>query len=585
MIEVKPANVPEELRDLPQWVMWKAETRNGKVTKLPYTIEQTFAKSNDSATWTTFNEAVRCHALGWSSGIGFVFSESDPFAGIDLDRCRNAETGAVAPWAKSIIQDFGSYAEVSPSGTGVKIFVKARMPEGASGRKVKIDAKKVCDDPPAVEAYDRLRYFAVTGQRLRGSHNVEERQTQFDAFLAKYMPAQETAALSLPDFHNNGAIYERARKYLAKIPPAISGADGHGWTFKAACRLVNGFELPAHDAVNLLLEWNQNCQPPWSVREIEHKIADALKAPGPRGYLKFVPENRLSAVSVPDDKEPEKPKQAKLVTAVEASENYLWQLAHGGTALTPLGLPHLDYAIGGGVAEGEMVIFAGRPSHNKSGTALQIAHNITLAGMPALFISEEMSTLALAKRTVQFATGIWECNWMTEQERVEADVRKHFEARAPLYFAESLREAQAVSDLIERAVAENGVKLVVIDYAQLLGGKGRSEYEQLSNVSRVMRAAANKSKVILIVLCQLSREIEKRDKYAPKMTDLRGTGQLEQDADVIVFLVWPHRLNEKYPKNEFKFYVAKNRNREIVRSVITCEFEPCRARLSELSNI
>ncbi len=80
-------------------------------------------------------------------------------------------------------------------------------------------------------------------------------------------------------------ITDRARKYLAKIPPAVSDQGGHNQTFCAACVLVCGFSLDRGSALELLREWNQSCDPPWSERELEHKIDSALKQPGERGYL------------------------------------------------------------------------------------------------------------------------------------------------------------------------------------------------------------------------------------------------------------------------------------------------------------
>jgi hypothetical protein len=80
-------------------------------------------------------------------------------------------------------------------------------------------------------------------------------------------------------------IVDRARKYLAKMPPAVSGQGGHDATFHAACTLVLGFGLGRTQALTLLSEWNERCDPPWSEKELEHKIDDANKQPGWRGYL------------------------------------------------------------------------------------------------------------------------------------------------------------------------------------------------------------------------------------------------------------------------------------------------------------
>lgn len=82
-------------------------------------------------------------------------------------------------------------------------------------------------------------------------------------------------------------LYEQAKSYLNAIPPAISGSGGHAQTLNAARALVWGFELPDHAAMELLEQWNQICKPPWSIKELEHKLREASSAPfdKPRGYL------------------------------------------------------------------------------------------------------------------------------------------------------------------------------------------------------------------------------------------------------------------------------------------------------------
>lgn len=83
------------------------------------------------------------------------------------------------------------------------------------------------------------------------------------------------------------SLSDRARRYLAKIPGAVSGSGGHKTTFKVACTLVNGFALSAAEALPLLLEWNATCQPPWDDAALRHKLADAERATHnkPRGHL------------------------------------------------------------------------------------------------------------------------------------------------------------------------------------------------------------------------------------------------------------------------------------------------------------
>jgi putative DNA primase/helicase len=150
--------VPSELTDLPQWVAWRIVVRNGKPTKVPTNVHSgRNASATDPATWASFNEAVAYHArVPDSSGIGFVFTDADPFAGIDLDHCID-ESGVLKPWAAGIVERFpGAYVERSPSGTGLKLFVRGHTLH--NGRR-----SGYPEPGAAVEMYDRGRYFTVTG--------------------------------------------------------------------------------------------------------------------------------------------------------------------------------------------------------------------------------------------------------------------------------------------------------------------------------------------------------------------------------------------------------------------------------------
>ena len=121
----------------------------------------------------------------------------------------------------------------------------------------------------------------------------------------------------------------------------------------------------------------------------------------------------------------------------------------------------------------------------------------------------------------------------------------------------------------------------MIDHAQLLQGNGRSRYEQVSHVSNTLREAASRLNVLLLALCQLNREVEKRSKFIPCVSDIRDAGTLEQDADVIMLLAWPHRVDPKQPPNQYQIFVAKNRNRAIHQSLVICRFDPSRQTISE----
>src|SRR5215218_9880430 len=99
-------NIPTRFTERPQWVVWKLEKRPGenKPTKIPYIAGGVGrASSTDLMTWCTFEEAVKALETGRYDGIGFVFCSGDEFVGIDVDKCRNPETGEIEEWAREII--------------------------------------------------------------------------------------------------------------------------------------------------------------------------------------------------------------------------------------------------------------------------------------------------------------------------------------------------------------------------------------------------------------------------------------------------------------------------------------------------
>lgn len=154
------SNVPAELRALPQWVCWRLEERDGKLTKVPYRADGAGrASSTDPATWTTFAEA--CAAVEGTDGLGFVFTRDDPFTGVDLDHCRRDLPGLggplLEPWAVSLVLLLDSYTEWSPSRRGVHVILRGAL-EGRSGRR-----------KGGVEVYTTDRFFCVTGEHLAGT--------------------------------------------------------------------------------------------------------------------------------------------------------------------------------------------------------------------------------------------------------------------------------------------------------------------------------------------------------------------------------------------------------------------------------
>jgi hypothetical protein len=169
---------PQNLQDLRQWVCWRTEERGGKQTKVPFSpLTGKRASSTDSETWTSYEEAVHARKgkqQGYH-GLGFVFTPDDDLCGVDLDNCRNPKTGEIESWAQEIIEELDSYTEISPSGTGVHVLVRAKLPAGRN-RKGRF------------EAYDRGRYFTFTGCHLsRTPQSIENRQEQLECVVRRVL--------------------------------------------------------------------------------------------------------------------------------------------------------------------------------------------------------------------------------------------------------------------------------------------------------------------------------------------------------------------------------------------------------------
>ncbi len=153
------SELPDTLVSRDQWLCWRSEERDGKMTKIPVDpASGTFASTTDSATWSDF-ETARDRAASTTTeatGIGFVFIDDGPIVGVDLDDCRIRETGKTREWATDIIKRLDSFTEISPSGTGYHVLVEGSLPEG---RNRKGD----------IELYETARFFTVTGDHYKGT--------------------------------------------------------------------------------------------------------------------------------------------------------------------------------------------------------------------------------------------------------------------------------------------------------------------------------------------------------------------------------------------------------------------------------
>jgi RecA-family ATPase len=170
-------NIPAEMRALHQWVCWKYVERGGaKPTKVPINPKTKLnASPTDQSTWGTFEQAIA--AADSFDGIGFFFGKDDPYTGIDLDDPKVSENDLAV--GNRIINEFNSYTEVSPSGTGLHIVVKGKIPCGRRRDKV--------------EVYSQDRFFTMTGKVFNGAP-ITERQENLTILFNQMAPHNEGTA-------------------------------------------------------------------------------------------------------------------------------------------------------------------------------------------------------------------------------------------------------------------------------------------------------------------------------------------------------------------------------------------------------
>ena len=172
------SKIPLELVNLDQWVCWKLElNEKGKWTKVPYNaVTGYLASSNKPETWTTFENALK--ASDQYDGIGYVFTKNGGLVGIDLDHC--IENNSILPEVTELVKQFGSYTEVSQSGTGLHIICKGKLP----GKAIK---------SKTVEMYDSGRYFALTGNVYDNKESLCDAQEAINSLYGELAAARAEA--------------------------------------------------------------------------------------------------------------------------------------------------------------------------------------------------------------------------------------------------------------------------------------------------------------------------------------------------------------------------------------------------------
>lgn len=233
----------------------------------------------------------------------------------------------------------------------------------------------------------------------------------------------------------------------------------------------------------------------------------------------------------------------------------------------------------GGFQRADLVIIAGRPSMGKTSFALSIARNVAVEqkGCVALF-SLEMARESVVSRLLSSESGV-NMRRLRYEQHSEEEERRLIEAtgvlsESPIYIDDTpmLRIAEMRSKAL-RLHYEHPIDMIILDYLQLMQGEGENRVQEISYISRSLKSLARELNVPVLAVSQLSRAVEWRASHIPQLSDLRESGSIEQDADIVMFIYrdeyyqteeqWNAAHQEDqlpYPREEADIIIAKNRN-------------------------
>lgn len=304
-----------------------------------------------------------------------------------------------------------------------------------------------------------------------------------------------------------------------------------------------------------------------TIIELEHQLAAAWEADTGQQAIAYF----QAAAYVLSDKAA-KPKEFRSMreVAMAAFDLLEYRYVNSGNEVTgiPSGYPDLD-RMTSGFQNSDLIIVAARPSVGKTAFALNIAQNAAVqAGKKVALFSLEMSVEQLALRMMSAEQHI-DANRMRTGFMRPEDWEKATQAvvtlgNSNLFLDDS--SSLTVMEIINkcrRLKEKFGLDMIVIDYLQLISGNGRTENRQqeVSEISRKLKQLARELNVPVIALSQLSRAVEQRADKRPMLSDLRESGSIEQDADIVSFLYRDDYYNQETEKpNIIEIIIAKQRN-------------------------
>lgn len=243
------------------------------------------------------------------------------------------------------------------------------------------------------------------------------------------------------------------------------------------------------------------------------------------------------------------------------------------------GFSEIDTMLRGGMRPGNQIILAARPSVGKTALALCVCQNALRNLVGVLFASYEMTAAEVTERLIALVSGVNVEDFAKMRQAVQAAAREI--DRMPLFIDDSQPNISQLCATI-RVAARKGIRMVVVDYLQLVPAEDpRAVREvQVAGISRKLKQVGLSCGVTVIALSQLNRAVESRDNPRPRLSDLRESGAIEQDADIVAMLWRPNKDGglDRGPDNIAHVDIAKNRNGRC--GVLDLEWQPSIAKFS-----
>lgn len=328
--------------------------------------------------------------------------------------------------------------------------------------------------------------------------------------------------------------------FLAGLPVDIASVT-HGATSKAICTASHILSITESPAMDSLLGYAAKLREAYLIRQDYDRYAQAAALlVGGMGYEEVRAKFKFEKDALDEMIEIKADRRGSDI--LEAYDRMCAGLENNGINGVTSGFSSID-AHTGGWQPGNLIILGARPGMGKTTIALDFAYAAAVAGKPVMFASLEMTSTEvyykLAAKPAAVPPSRMMKSLVSEEElpRVWAGLESVSELPLYVYDDRSVGNTlHSIQDKARSVMRSHGLSIIVIDYIQLMRGEGSNQNERIQSISQGLKSFAKQINIPIIALSQLSRDVERRGgSKRPQLADLRDSGSLEQDADIIAF--------------------------------------------------